>query len=81
MLEVSENLWPFKAVFSSGNNQSRTGPNLTNMVDGPISLQILWPKTSGQRACHDARSTDQVEVQVFSDEKPHTSRNFANISK
>jgi hypothetical protein len=47
------------------------------MVDGPISLSIFWPKTTGQRArheqghCHDVRSKDQAKVQVFSDEQPH----------
>jgi hypothetical protein len=47
------------------------------MVDGPISLSILWPKTPGQRArheqghCHDARYKHQAEVQVFSHEQPH----------
>jgi hypothetical protein len=48
-----------------------------NMVDGPISISIFWPKTPGQRArheqghCHDARSKHQAKVQVFSDEQPH----------
>jgi hypothetical protein len=57
--------------------ESRTGPNLVNVVDGPISLSIFWPKTFGQRAhyeqghCHDARSKHQAKVQVFSDEQPH----------
>jgi hypothetical protein len=45
------------------------------MVDGTISLSIVWPKTPGQRAryeqghCHDARSKHQAKVQVFSDEQ------------
>jgi hypothetical protein len=57
--------------------KSRKGPNLANMVDGPISLSIFWPKTPGQRArheqghCHYARSKHQARVQVFSDEQPH----------
>jgi hypothetical protein len=57
--------------------KSRTGPNLVNAVDGPISLSIFLPKTPGQRArheqehCHDARSKHQAKVQVFSDEQPH----------
>jgi hypothetical protein len=33
--------------------RSRTGPNLANMVDCPISLSIFWPKTPGQRARHE----------------------------
>jgi hypothetical protein len=75
MSAKSENLWPVKAVL--GIAKSRTGPNLANMVDGPISLSIFWPKTPGQRArheqgyCHDARSKHQSKVQVFSDEQPH----------
>jgi hypothetical protein len=42
--------------------KSHTGPNLVNMMDGPISLSIFWPKTPGhwvhyeQGHCHDARS-------------------------
>jgi hypothetical protein len=49
---------------------------MANMVDGPISLSIFWPKTPGQRAhhdqghYHDARSKYQAKVQVFSDEQP-----------
>jgi hypothetical protein len=47
------------------------------MVDGPISLSIFWPKTPGQRSCHeqghchDARSKHPAKVQVFFDDKPH----------
>jgi hypothetical protein len=53
------------------------GSNVANMVDGPISISIFWPKTPGQRAyheqghCHDARSNYQAKVQVFSNEQPH----------
>jgi hypothetical protein len=53
------------------------GPNLANMVDGPISLWIFWPKTPGQRGhheqghCHDARSKHQAKVQVFSNKQLH----------
>jgi hypothetical protein len=56
---------------------SRRGPNLVNMVDGPNSLSIFWPRTPGQQArheqghCHDARSKHQAKVQVFSDEQTH----------
>jgi hypothetical protein len=71
MSAMSENLWPFKAVFSSVNSQSRTGPNLVNMADGPISLSIFWPKTPRQQARHDARSKHQAKVQVFSNKQPH----------
>jgi hypothetical protein len=52
------------------------GPNLANMVDGPISLSSFGPKTSRQRACHVqgcchvARSKYQAKVQVFSDKQP-----------
>jgi hypothetical protein len=58
-------------------DKSRMGPNLANMMDGPISISILWPNTPGQRErherghCHDARSKHQDKVQVFSDEQPH----------
>jgi hypothetical protein len=78
MSAVSENLWPFKAVFSFGNRQKSHGTNLANMVDGPISVSIFFgPKTPGQRArheqghCHGPRSKHQAKVQVFSDEQPH----------
>jgi hypothetical protein len=53
------------------------GPNLANMLDGPISLSIFWLKTPEQRArheqehCHDAKSKHQAKVLVFSDEQPH----------
>jgi hypothetical protein len=73
MSAMSENLWPFKAVFSFGNRQ----PNLANMVDGPILLSIFWPKTPGQRVrheqghCHDSRSKHQAQVQVFSNKQPY----------
>jgi hypothetical protein len=73
MLAVSENLWSFKAVFSFWNSQKSHGAKLANMVDGPISLSMFWPKTPGQRArheqghCHDSRSKHQV----FSDQQPH----------
>jgi hypothetical protein len=33
--------------------KSRMGPNLANMVDGPISVLVFWPKTPGQRARHE----------------------------
>jgi hypothetical protein len=63
------------------------GPNLANMVDGPISISIFWPKTHGQRAhheqghCHDVRSKHQAKVQVFSDEQHHvTLPIFPNIN-
>jgi hypothetical protein len=77
MLAMSENLWSFKAVFSFGNSQKPHGPNLANMVDGPISVSIFWPQTPGLQACHeqghchDARSKHQTKVQVFSDKQPH----------
>jgi hypothetical protein len=51
-----------------GIDKSRGGPNLANMVDGPISISIFWPKTPGQRArhekghCLDARSKHQTKV-------------------
>jgi hypothetical protein len=50
---------------------------MANMMDGPISLSIFWPKTPGQLArhdqghCHDARCKYQAKVQVFPDEQPH----------
>jgi hypothetical protein len=59
-----------------GISKNRKGPNLANVVDGPISLSIFWPNTPGQRArheqghCHDARSKHQAKVQVFSNEQP-----------
>jgi hypothetical protein len=68
---------PSKLSSVFGIPKSRTGPNLTNMVDGPISISIFWPKTPGQRArheqghCNDARYKYQAKVQVFSNEEPH----------
>jgi hypothetical protein len=62
------------------------GPNLANMVDGPIPLSIFWPKTPRQRArhaqgyCHDARSKHQAKVQVFSDEQPHVTLPLCQIT-
>jgi hypothetical protein len=59
--------------------KSRTGQNLANMVDGPISLSIFWPKTPVQRVrreqghCRDGRSKHQAKVQVFFDEQPQVS--------
>jgi hypothetical protein len=72
-LNVS-NVGPSKRPSVLGIAKSRTGPNLANMVYGPISISIFWPKTPGQRArheqgnCHDTRSKHQAKVQVFSDE-------------
>jgi hypothetical protein len=57
--------------------KSLTEPNLVNMVGGPISVLIFWPKTPGQQVrheqghCHDERSKHQAKVQVFSDKQPH----------
>jgi hypothetical protein len=71
------NVGPSKRSSVLGIAKSRTGPNLANTVDGPISMSNFWPKTPGQRAhleqghCHDARSKHQAKVQVFSDEQPH----------
>jgi hypothetical protein len=68
---------PSKRSSVLGIAKSRTGPNLANMVYGPISILFFWSKTSGQRArheqghCHDARSKHQAKDQVFSDEQPH----------
>jgi hypothetical protein len=82
-----ENLWHSKRSSVLGIAKSCTGPNLVNMVDGPISLSMSWPKTPGQRArreqghCYDARSKHQAKVQVFSDEQPHvTLPVFPNIN-
>jgi hypothetical protein len=47
------------------------------MVDGPISISTFWPKTPGQRACHEqghchgVRSKHQAKDQVFSNEQSH----------
>jgi hypothetical protein len=74
---MSLNVGPSKRSSVLGIVKSRTGPNLANMVDGPISISIFWPKTPGQRArheqghCHDPRSKHQAKVQFFSDEQPH----------
>jgi hypothetical protein len=76
---------PSKRSSLLGIAKSRKGPNLTNIVDGPITLSISWPKTPGQRArhkqrhCHDARSRHQAKVQVFSDGQPYVT--LQNISK
>jgi hypothetical protein len=74
---MSKNLWPSKRSSVLGIVKSRTGPNLANRVDGPISLSIFLPKTLGQRTrheqghFHDARSKNLTKVQVFSDEQRH----------
>jgi hypothetical protein len=68
---MSLNVGPSKRSSVSGIVKSRTGPNLANMVDGPIPISIFWPRTPGQRARHDARSKHQTKVQVLSDEQPH----------
>jgi hypothetical protein len=47
------NVGPSKRSSVLGIGKSRTGPNLANMVDGPISIYIFWPKTPGQRARHE----------------------------
>jgi hypothetical protein len=71
-----DNVGPSKRSSVLGIARSRMGPNLANMVDGPISISIFWPKTPGQRAhyeqrhCPNARSKHQAEVQVFFDEQP-----------
>jgi hypothetical protein len=71
------NVGPSKRSSVLGIVKSRTGTNLANMVDGPISVSVFWPNTPGERArheqghCHDARSNHQTKVQVFSDEQPH----------
>jgi hypothetical protein len=68
---------PSKQSSFLGISKSCTGPNPAKMVDGPISVLIIWPKTPRQRACHEqghchnARSKHQAKVQVFSDEEPH----------
>jgi hypothetical protein len=41
---------PSKRSSVLGIAENHTVPNLVNMVDGPISLSIFWPKTPGQRA-------------------------------
>jgi hypothetical protein len=57
---MSLNVGPSKLSSVLGIAKSRTGPNLANIVDGPISMSIFWPKTPGQRArreqghCYDA---------------------------
>jgi hypothetical protein len=60
-----------------GNSQELHRAKSGNMVDGPISLLIFWPKTPGHRVrheqghCHDARFKHQAKFQVFSDEQHH----------
>jgi hypothetical protein len=62
------NVGPSKRSSVFGIAKSRTGPNLANMVNGPISVAIFWPKTPGERArheqghCHDARSKHEAKV-------------------
>jgi hypothetical protein len=41
-----DNVGPSKRSSVLGIAKSRTGPNLANMVGGPISLSILWTKNS-----------------------------------
>jgi hypothetical protein len=47
------NVGPSKRSSVLGIDKSRTGPDIANMVDGPISISIVWPKTPGQRARHE----------------------------
>jgi hypothetical protein len=74
---MSLNVGPSKRYSVLGTAKSRTGQNLANMVDGPTSILIFWPKTPRQRThheqghCYDARSKHQAKVQVVFDEQPH----------
>jgi len=36
MLTLSENLWPFSAVFNSGTSQCHMETHLADITDGPI---------------------------------------------
>jgi hypothetical protein len=51
-LNVS-NVGPSKLSSVLGIAICRTGQNLANMVDGPVSISIFWPKTPEQRARHE----------------------------
>jgi hypothetical protein len=77
MSAMSENLWPFKTVFSFGNSQKSHGAK-SGEYAGLYNFNIdFWPNTPGQRTrheqghCHDERSKHQAKVQVFSDEQLH----------
>jgi hypothetical protein len=77
MSAMSENLWPFKAVFSFGNSQKLHGAK-SGEYGGWSNFNIeFWPKTPRQQArheqghCHDARSNHQAKAQVFSDAQPY----------
>jgi hypothetical protein len=77
MSAMSENLWPFKAVFSFWNSQKLHRAKSGKYGGWSNFYQFFWPKTPRQQArheqghCHDARSKHQAEVQVFSDKQPH----------
>jgi hypothetical protein len=68
---------PSKRSSVLGIAKSHMGPNLANMLDGPISILIFLAKNSQtassheQEHCYDARSKHQAKVQVFSNEQPH----------
>jgi hypothetical protein len=77
MSAMSENLWPFKEVFSFWNSQKLHRAKY-GKYDGWSNFNIdFWPKTPRQRArheqghCHDARYKHMAKVQVFSNEQPH----------
>jgi hypothetical protein len=77
MSAMSENMWPFKAVFSFGNSQTSHGAKSGEYGGWSNFIIDVLAEDSRQRAsdeqghCHDARSKHQAKVQVFSDEQPH----------
>jgi hypothetical protein len=75
MLAVSENLWPFKAIFSFGNSQKSHGANCGEHGGWSNFIIDFLAKNSRrarheQRHCHDAKCKQQAKVLVFSDEQP-----------
>jgi hypothetical protein len=76
MSTLSENLWPFKVVFSFGNSRKFHGAR-SGMVGGPMSLSIFWPNLPDSE-CIMSKGIVVVQdpsimpkVQVFCDEQPH----------
>jgi hypothetical protein len=45
---MSLNVGPSNRSSVLGIAKSRTGSNLANMVEGPISISIFWPNSPGQ---------------------------------
>jgi hypothetical protein len=77
MSAMSENLWPFNAVFSFGNSQKSHGNKFGKYGRWSNFIIDFLAKYSRTVVCHeqghrhDARSKHQAKSQIFSHEQPH----------